>query len=75
MGVRGSGRRERIRSRRRASVRPRRGSAAAGESFLSAAAATHLHPQGLTVVVEGDAAAIRADLEAAALGDIVTADV
>jgi zinc protease len=40
---------------------------------VSAAATTHLHPSGLTVVVEGDAAMIRDDLTAAALGEIVSA--
>jgi zinc protease len=37
---------------------------------VSAAAATHLHTEALTLVVEGDAAAIREDLESAALGDL-----
>jgi zinc protease len=36
---------------------------------VSAAAAGHLHPDGLTLVVEGDAAVIRDDLTAAGLGD------
>jgi predicted Zn-dependent peptidase len=42
---------------------------------VSAAAATHLHPAGLTLVVEGDAALIRDDLVAANLGDILDADI
>ena len=37
---------------------------------VSAAAAGHLHPDGLTLVVEGDAAVIRDDLAAANLGDL-----
>jgi predicted Zn-dependent peptidase len=40
---------------------------------VSAAAAEHLHPEGMTLVVEGDAAVIRDDLAAAALGDITDA--
>ncbi len=39
---------------------------------VSAAAATHLHPDSLTLVVEGDAAAIRDDLAATNLGEITT---
>jgi predicted Zn-dependent peptidase len=42
---------------------------------VSAAAARHLHPQGLTLVVEGDAAVLRADLAAADIGDIVDAEI
>ncbi len=38
---------------------------------VSAAAATHLHPEALTLVIEGDAAVIRNDLQAAALGDLL----
>jgi zinc protease len=38
---------------------------------VSAAAAEHLHPEGLTLVVEGDAALIRDELVAAGLGEIV----
>jgi zinc protease len=38
---------------------------------VSAAAATHLNPAGLTLVVEGDAALIRDDLTAAVLGPII----
>ncbi|MGC4817264.1 M16 family metallopeptidase [Micromonospora sp. DT63] len=38
---------------------------------VSAAAATHLHPEALTLVIEGDAAVIRNDLESAALGDLL----
>ncbi len=40
---------------------------------VSAAAAAHLHPQGLTVVVEGDAAVLRDELVAAKLGEVVDA--
>jgi zinc protease len=40
---------------------------------VSAAAATHLNPAGLTLVVEGDAALIRDDLTAATLGPITDA--
>ncbi|MFI5844930.1 M16 family metallopeptidase [Catenuloplanes sp. NPDC051500] len=40
---------------------------------VSAAAATHLHPRGLTMVVEGDAALIRDDLAATGLGEVVDA--
>jgi predicted Zn-dependent peptidase len=40
---------------------------------VSAAAAAHLHPEGLTMVVEGDAAVIRDELTAAGLGEIVDA--
>ncbi|MEO3820490.1 pitrilysin family protein [Plantactinospora sp. B24E8] len=45
----------------------------ATESEVSAAAATHLHPEGLTLVVEGDAATIRDDLAASGLGEVVDA--
>jgi zinc protease len=38
---------------------------------VSAAAAEHLHPQGLTLVIEGDAAVIRDELSAAGLGELV----
>ncbi|MEU5912683.1 pitrilysin family protein [Micromonospora sp. NPDC047527] len=38
---------------------------------VSAAAATHLHPDAMTLVIEGDAALIRDDLTAAALGDLI----
>ena len=41
---------------------------------VSAAAATHLHPEALTLVIEGDAAVIRDDLEAAALGRSTSPD-
>jgi predicted Zn-dependent peptidase len=37
---------------------------------VSAAAAAHLHPQGMTLVVEGDSAVIRDELTAAGIGDI-----
>ncbi|MFG1602524.1 M16 family metallopeptidase [Actinoplanes sp. NPDC049265] len=42
---------------------------------VSAASAAHLHPAGLTLVVEGDGATIRDDLAATALGDITDAAV
>jgi predicted Zn-dependent peptidase len=42
---------------------------------VSAAAAKHLHPEGLTVVVEGDAAVIRDELVAGGLGEVVDAEV
>ena len=38
---------------------------------VSAAAARHLHPDGMTLVVEGDAAVIREELAAADLGAVV----
>lgn len=38
---------------------------------VSAAAAAHLHPEALTLVVEGDAAVIRDELVAAGLGEVV----
>ncbi|MFI2714095.1 M16 family metallopeptidase [Micromonospora sp. NPDC018662] len=38
---------------------------------VSAAAATHLRPEALTLVVEGDAAVIRDELVAAGLGEVV----
>jgi zinc protease len=41
---------------------------------VSAAAAEHLHPKGLTLVIEGDAAVLRDELVAADIGDIVDAD-
>ncbi|WBB66800.1 pitrilysin family protein [Micromonospora sp. WMMD812] len=44
---------------------------AADVEQVSAAAATHLHPDSLTLVVEGDAAVIRDELVASGLGDIV----
>jgi predicted Zn-dependent peptidase len=40
---------------------------------VSAAAATHLHPESLTMVIEGDAALIRDDLTALNLGPITNA--
>ncbi len=40
---------------------------------VSAAAAAHLHPAGLTVVVEGDAAVLRDELTASGIGDVVDA--
>lgn len=39
---------------------------------VSAAAAAHLHPEELTLVVEGDAALIRAELAATGLGEVST---
>lgn len=41
---------------------------------VSAAAGAHLHPEGLTVVIEGDAALFRDDLTAAGFTDITTSD-
>ena len=41
---------------------------------VSAAAAEHLHPTGLTLVVEGDAAVIRDELVAADIGDLIDAE-
>jgi predicted Zn-dependent peptidase len=38
---------------------------------VSAAAGTYLHPDGLTLVIEGDAATIRDDLVAANLGEVL----
>ncbi|RKR87972.1 putative Zn-dependent peptidase [Micromonospora pisi] len=46
---------------------------AATEAEVSAAAATHLRPEGLTLVVEGDAALIRDEIVATGLGDVVDA--
>lgn len=40
---------------------------------VSAAAAKHLHPAGLTLVVEGDAALIRDELTASGIGELVDA--
>jgi predicted Zn-dependent peptidase len=42
---------------------------------VSAAAAKHLHPKGLTLVVEGDAAVLRDELTAAGLGELVDAEI
>ncbi|MFD2766503.1 M16 family metallopeptidase [Micromonospora eburnea] len=44
---------------------------AADVDQVSAAAAAHLHPESLTVVVEGDSALIRDELVAAGLGDVL----
>ena len=41
---------------------------------VSTAAAAHLHPGGLTLVIEGDAAVLRDDLAAADFGDLVDVD-
>ncbi len=46
----------------------------ATEAEVSAAAAAHLRPDGLTLVVEGDAAVIRDDLVATGLGEVVDAE-
>ncbi|TDC37992.1 pitrilysin family protein [Micromonospora sp. KC213] len=43
---------------------------AADVAQVSAAAAAHLHPEALTLVVEGDAALIRDDLVATGLGEV-----
>ncbi|GHJ06101.1 peptidase M16 [Micromonospora humidisoli] len=43
---------------------------AADVAQVSAAAATHLHPEALTLVIEGDAAAIRDELVASGLGEV-----
>jgi predicted Zn-dependent peptidase len=48
---------------------------AASVEEVSAAAAAHLFPRGLTLVVEGDAAAIRDDLAATGLGEVVDASI
>ena len=42
---------------------------------VSAAAAEHLHPEGMTLVIEGDTAIIRDDLAAADIGDITDATI
>ncbi|MGK5676938.1 M16 family metallopeptidase [Micromonospora sp. URMC 106] len=44
---------------------------AADVAQVSAAAAAHLHPEALTLVVEGDAAVIRDELTATGLGDLL----
>jgi predicted Zn-dependent peptidase len=41
---------------------------------VSAAAAEHLHPNGLTLVIEGDAALIRGELTDAGVGEVVDAE-
>ncbi|MEV0723972.1 pitrilysin family protein [Micromonospora purpureochromogenes] len=46
---------------------------AADVAEVSAAAATHLHPESLTLVVEGDAAVIRDELIATGLGEVTDA--
>ena len=43
----------------------------ASEAEVSRAAATHLRPEELVLVVEGDATAIHADLAAAGLGEVI----
>jgi predicted Zn-dependent peptidase len=45
----------------------------ASEAEVSRAAAEHLRPDELTIVVEGDAAVIRAELVSAGLGEVVDA--
>lgn len=45
---------------------------AADVEEVSAAAAAHLRPEELTLVIEGDAALIRAELAATGLGEVVT---
>jgi zinc protease len=42
---------------------------------VSAAAARYLHPHGLTLVIEGDAAVLRDELTAAGLGELVDAEI
>jgi zinc protease len=42
---------------------------------VSAAAARYLHPKGLTLVIEGDAALLRDELTAAGLGELVDAEI
>lgn len=46
---------------------------AADVDEVSAAAATHLHPETLTLVIEGDAAVIRDELTATGLGEVIDA--
>ncbi|MEH1056380.1 pitrilysin family protein [Micromonospora sp. CPCC 206171] len=46
---------------------------AADVAEVSAAAAAHLHPESLTLVVEGDAAVIRDELTATGLGEVTDA--
>ncbi|MDH6460059.1 zinc protease [Micromonospora sp. A200] len=46
---------------------------AADVAEVSAAAAAHLHPESLTLVVEGDAAVIRDELMATGLGEVTDA--
>ena len=40
---------------------------------VSAAAAAHVHPEGLSIVVEGDAAILRDELVASGIGEVVDA--
>ncbi|MEV4638638.1 pitrilysin family protein [Actinoplanes sp. NPDC049548] len=42
---------------------------------VSAAAATYLHPDGLTLVVEGDSALIRDELAAGKIGEVLDAEI
>lgn len=44
------------------------------EAEVSTAAGEHLHPDGLTLVVEGDAALIRDEIVATGLGEVVDAE-
>lgn len=53
----------------------RRDYLAATVEQVSAAAAAHLHPDGLTLVIEGDSAVIREELAAAGLGELVDSDI
>ncbi|HEY8534622.1 MAG TPA: pitrilysin family protein [Micromonospora sp.] len=55
-------------------VRLREQLLAASVEEVSAAAARHLHTEGLALVVEGDASVIRADLAATGLGELVELD-
>lgn len=48
---------------------------AATEAEVSLAAAAHLYPDGLTLVVEGDAALVRDELAATGLGEVIDAGV
>ncbi|XTZ18126.1 M16 family metallopeptidase [Micromonospora echinospora] len=56
-------------------VRLRESLLSADVEQVSAAAAAHLHPEALTLVVEGDAAVIRDELVATGLGEVVDATV
>ncbi|MFC0006873.1 M16 family metallopeptidase [Micromonospora siamensis] len=46
---------------------------AADAALVSAAAAEHLHPEALTLVIEGDVAVVRDELRAAGLGEVTDA--
>jgi predicted Zn-dependent peptidase len=45
-----------------------------GQADLDTAASTHIHPEQMNVVVEGDLATFRADIEAAGLGAVSVLD-